>query len=336
MNWQEYDHSKLARAYGTPPIKGVIKSKPEDFIVEEDLGFELTGEGEHVCLQIRKRGLNTADVARDIARLAGVRQMDVSYAGLKDKHALTTQWFSVYLGNKAEPTWGALAGDNVEILQVKRHNRKLRRGCHKGNRFSIALRNITGDLDEACEMVNQVRQFGIPNYYGVQRFGNNNLLYASKMFTGKIRVRDREKRSIYISSARSACFNLSLSHRVANNSWITPVEGDYLMLSGTSSVFQVKEICADFEKRLLSGELSVAIALADGACLKNFFNINDENNSSNINKLNIKEGYRAFRIMPESISIQVDHGVGVRMCLPKGVYATSVLDAICSIDPVVS
>lgn len=255
MMGPDYDHSKLARAYGPPPIRGVIKSKPEDFIVEEELGFELTGEGEHVCLQIRKRGLNTADVARDIARLAGVRAMDVSYAGLKDKHAVTTQWFSIYLGNKSEPDWQQLAGDNVEILTITRHNRKLRRGCHKGNRFTITIRDVEGDLDAVAERIELIKQHGVPNYFGEQRFGHNNLARARDMFAGKIKVRDRNKRSIYISAARSAIFNAILSTRVEQGTWNQALPGDVMMLAGSNSVFVVDEVNDDIRRRVGEGDI---------------------------------------------------------------------------------
>ncbi len=166
---------------GKPEATGLIRVNPEDFQVDEILGFELSGEGEHVCLHIRKRNSNTAFVAKQIARLADVKNMDVSYAGLKDRNAVTTQWFSVYLSNKTEPDWQQLNTDEVEVLEVVRHNRKLRRGALKGNRFKICVRELQGDHESLEQRLQTIRGKGVPNYFGEQRFGRDNLEQATAM-----------------------------------------------------------------------------------------------------------------------------------------------------------
>ena len=147
----------LAYALAKPESTGAIRTTPEDFQVDEDLGFELSGEGEHACLHIRKRNANTDFIAKQIARLAGVKNMDVSYAGLKDRHALTTQWFSVYLSSKPEPDWSQLNSDEVEVLEVVRHNRKLRRGSLKGNHFKLVVRDLQGDSSALEQRLQTIR-----------------------------------------------------------------------------------------------------------------------------------------------------------------------------------
>ncbi|NNG14267.1 MAG: tRNA pseudouridine(13) synthase TruD, partial [Gammaproteobacteria bacterium] len=134
-----------AYAHGNPLSTGIIRQRPEDFIVDELASVEFTGEGEHVCLHIRKRGLNTEDIARQLATLAGIKRRDVSFAGLKDRHAVTTQWFSVYLPGVSDPDWQSLNSDDVQILEVIRNARKLRRGTLTGNRFQITVREFDVD-----------------------------------------------------------------------------------------------------------------------------------------------------------------------------------------------
>ena len=141
---------QLPRAYGPAPTRGRIKADADDFHVQELLGFEPSGEGAHVWLQIAKRDTNTSWLAGQLARLARVPRRDVGYAGLKDRAALTTQWFSVALQGRAEPDWTALESAEVQVLRVTRHRKKLRRGVHKGNRFRIRVRGLGGDRVRAA------------------------------------------------------------------------------------------------------------------------------------------------------------------------------------------
>lgn len=240
----------LSYALGLPVVSGKIRSSVEDFQVDELLGFEPSGEGEHACLLIRKRNTNTAFVAEQLARLAGVKPMDVSYAGLKDRYAVTTQWFSLYLSNKPEPDWTRLNSDEIEVLQVTRHNRKLRRGALQGNCFKLVIRELQGDLADIEARLQLIARQGVPNYFGEQRFGHDNLERVAAMFEGRIKVRDRNKRSMYLSSARSAIFNHLLSQRVAAANWSSGLPGDMMMLDGSHSIFLTEEIDAVIRQRL--------------------------------------------------------------------------------------
>ena len=132
--------AQLPYAYGEPSVAAILKARFEDFRVEETLGFELDGAGQHLWLHVEKCDLTTDDVAKRIARAAGVKNRDVGYAGLKDRHGVTTQWFSVDLGGRSAPDWEELLPGNCRILDTTRHSRKLRRGALNGNKFVITLR----------------------------------------------------------------------------------------------------------------------------------------------------------------------------------------------------
>ena len=191
------------RAFGEPVASCHIRKANADFQVSEQLGFELSGDGEHDYLQIEKDGANTAWVARGLAKHAGIAASDVGFAGLKDRHAVTKQWFSVRrpAGNKAD--WMKLDLTGVRVLQEGRHRRKLRRGAHAGNRFRVALRNLTETRGGLRERLAEIRDAGVPNYFGEQRFGRDggNLGLAGDLFAG--RRLSRGKRGMALSAARS-------------------------------------------------------------------------------------------------------------------------------------
>lgn len=248
--------AQLAYAYGTPPASGRLRSSPEDFRVDEVLGFEPDGDGEHVLLQVEKRNTNTDFLAKQITRLAGVRQVDVSYAGLKDRNAVTTQWFSIGLAGKPEPDWHALDSDDVRVLAAARHRRKLRRGALQGNRFRLIVREMDGDLAVLEERLRRVAEGGVPNYFGEQRFGRDggNLLRADAMFAGR-RERDRHKRGLYLSAARSFLFNRVLGRRVEQGTWNRILPGEVLNLDGRRAVFRAEPGDDTLAGRLAGGDI---------------------------------------------------------------------------------
>lgn len=217
-------------AYGQPDATAAFRVEPEDFQVDEILGFEPLGEGEHVYLHVWKRGENTAWVAERIAELAKVQVMDVGYCGRKDRHAVTTQWFSIYLPKKElEPDWVALNGDTIKILSVGRHQHKLRRGDHETNSFIIRLRDfVVAEKTEFEQKIEKVLAHGAPNYYGEQRFGRNanNLPEAHAILVEGKRIRDKQKRGLMLSAARSYLFNQVLAARVLANNWRELINGE--------------------------------------------------------------------------------------------------------------
>src|SRR5690606_4214619 len=160
------------QAFGAPVLSARIRRAPEDFRVEELDGFEASGEGEHLLLTIEKRGMNTAFVAGEIARWVGMPEVAVGYAGLKDRHAVTVQRFSVQLPGREPPPLDTLERDGLKVLAQARHRRKLPRGALAGNRFVLVLRDVQGGRDAIEARLQQVLARGVPNAFGGQRFGH--------------------------------------------------------------------------------------------------------------------------------------------------------------------
>jgi len=241
--------------YGQPSGSGIIRSCPEDFMVKEHLSFEPSGEGEHVFLLVQKVGENTDYVARQLAKFAKVRQRDVSYAGLKDRHAVTTQWFSVWLPGKVDPDWADIETDTIKVLHTIRHARKLKRGVLSGNSFKIIIRQWQGDKDMTLGQLEAMKKEGIANYYGSQRFGHagQNINKALALFQGA-RV-GREQRSLYLSAARSFLFNTILAYRVSHNCWNQALSGDTYQFDLSHSFFKSEQPDAEIIRRIANKDM---------------------------------------------------------------------------------
>ena len=242
--------TRLARAFGEAVLQARFRVAPEDFFVEELPSFAPSGEGEHLLLTIEKRGLNTAFVAKRLAQWAGIAEMGVGYAGLKDRHAVTRQRFSVHLPKKVSPDVAALDGDDLKVLEQHWHQRKLPRGALAGNRFVLVLRELVGERPAIEDRLRAILASGVPNYFGEQRFGREaaNIEAARRMFGGE-RVK-REQRSILLSAARSALFNAVLAARVARGDWSSGADGDVWMLDGTHSVFGPTDLDETLRERV--------------------------------------------------------------------------------------
>ena len=232
---------KLNYLLGTPQQTGRLKAEFADFIVREELGYPLAGEGEFVAVKVRKTNANTLLVGEQLAKFVGISVKNMSYAGLKDRHAVTEQWFCLHLAGKETPDFSAFECEGVEILEVTRHNRKIRTGALEGNHFELLLRDVV-ETDELKQRLNQLQEIGFPNYFTEQRFGRDghNLTQAQRWASGEISVKDRKKRSFYLSAARSEVFNLVVSQRIADQQMQTVLLGDYLQLAGSNSFFEVK------------------------------------------------------------------------------------------------
>ncbi len=226
-----------ASPFGPTVLSARIRTTPEDFFVEELDVFEPDGVGEHLLLTIEKRGMNTAFAAQRIAAWAGVTDVAIGYAGMKDRHAVARQRFSVHLPGREAPDIATLVSDDLRVLASNRHARKLQRGALRGNRFALNLRDVVGEADAIERRLAELAEHGFPNYFGEQRFGHGggNLEAAQRMFAGQ-RVR-RDKRSLLLSAARSELFNMVLAARVADGSWRRGLPGEMWMLAGTRSVF---------------------------------------------------------------------------------------------------
>jgi len=327
----------LPRAYGDALGPATIRTVPEDFRVTEIPLVAPDGEGEHCWLYIRKRNSNTPWVASRLATFAGVSPRSVSYAGMKDRNAVAEQWFSVQLPGRADPDWRAINNDDFEVLQAKRHSRKLKTGALRGNRFQLRLREVAADSAQIEARLEQLKQ-GVPNSFGPQRFGRDgdNLVQAERLLTRpKARV-SRNKRGIWLSAVRSALFNRVLVARIEAGNWNTALAGDAFQLEGKSAVFTAPQIDDDIQMRVASGDIhptgplcgsgdtlvSGAAAELEQATLEPYRDWID-----GLDAFRMKHARRALRVMPGDLvwSQQADNQWLLDFSLPAGSYATSLL-----------
>jgi len=328
-----------ALAYGGAQSTGVIRRSADDFIVNEIQSFELSGEGEHAFLHIEKCNENTDFIARLLSRFAGVRQRDVSYAGLKDRHARTTQWFSVWLPGKPDPDWSELNSDTLKILQVTRHSRKLKRGSLAGNQFILKIRDWQGDKAILEQQLNLIKQQGVPNYFGEQRFGREgaNINKALALFAGE--KLSRNLRGMYLSAARSLLFNQIVSLRVKNATWNQALEGDLLMFNDSHSFFKADLIDASVNERIQNLDIHPTAALWGKGELETSQTVAEIENQiisehSEIGKGLIKFGLeqdrRAMRSQVKNLQWQFldSECLELQFSLNAGSYATAVLREI--------
>ena len=236
------------RAHGGTCGSAVLKAVAEDFQVDEVLDIPLSGEGEHLWLWVEKRNLNTEEAARRLARAAGVPLRSISYAGLKDRQALTRQWFSLHLPGKADPALDKVEDEMLRILKVRRHQRKLQRGAHSANGFTLRLTQLQADHAELDERLQRIKVHGVPNYFGLQRFGfeGGNVLGAREYAERQELPVQRNLRSRLLSAGRSYLFNRVLAERVASGIWNQAQVGDLLAFTDSRSFFPAGEAeCAD-------------------------------------------------------------------------------------------
>lgn len=248
--------------FGQPEQSALFKAEPSDFLVVENLGFEPSGDGEHVFVYLRKTGENTAWIAKKLAEYCNIPVSSVSWAGLKDRHAVTEQWFGLHIPGKITPDLSGFNSDSVSILRTTRHHKKLRPGVLVGNSFCIRLRELQKNL-AIDHRLQQISELGVPNYFGHQRFGRGgyNLEAAAQMFGGR-RVNDRHKRAMYLSAARSYIFNSLVAARVSADKLFTPISGDYLLAAnGDHCVYDANSTDRSVSLRLQYGDLVTSAPL---------------------------------------------------------------------------
>lgn len=331
-------YQPLPPAHGDAVLSARIRSTPEDFFVEELPGFEPSGAGEHLLLTIEKRGMNTAFAAKRLAQWAHVPEMSVSYAGLKDRHAVTRQRFSVHLPKKVAPDIALLESDELRVLEHTWHSRKLPRGALAGNRFVLVLRDVRGDRDAIGHRLQAITRRGVPNYFGEQRFGRggDNVAQALAMFGGR-RVR-REERTLLLSAARSELFNRVLAARVRAGNWDSALEGEVWSLAGSRSVFGPEPFTEELARRLAAfdihpsgplwgrGELRSRAAAAE----VEMQSLADEDAlalRAGLESAGLEQERRALRLCPADLRWQWldDTSLQLAFSLPPGAYATVVL-----------
>ena len=336
-NWQY--------AYGQPKATALFKQLPEDFQVTEELGYSFSNEGEHQFLWVEKTLANTAWVAEQLAKFTGLPLRNVTYAGRKDKYAVTRQWFGLHAPGKADFDFSTLDIEGVKVLEQHRHNRKLRTGQLKGNRFRITLRQVT-DAKDLLQRLTHVSHHGVPNYFGEQRFGivrtsetgerleGGNLQLAGRMLAGET-IRNRNKRNMALSALRSWLFNEVLSHRVSENKLDTILSGDAVMLSGSHSFFVDTGEDATLPTRYQQQDLAPTAPLwgrGTSPCVQDALALETEVTSQHqelctfLENEGLKHERRSAKIWPQQLEWQHEGDtVILSFSLPSGCYATTVL-----------
>lgn len=321
---------------GAPAATGTIRSAVEDFRVWEQPLVEPAGEGNHLWLEIEKTGANTDWVAGRLAVLAGVPRRDVSFAGMKDRHAVTTQWFSIGLQEAASDDWPAWRIEGVQVLQAQRHGRKLRRGTLAGNRFRIVVRDLRGDGDELNDRLERIARHGIPNYFGSQRFGHGgrNLERARHWLLSGGRVR-KPQRGILMSAARSFLFNQVLSARVVQGNWNRLLDGELANLDGRRAVFACALPDEELERRCAAFDIHPTGPLPgrgrdtparDAAAVERAALAGEEALVEALERAGAEAARRSLRVRPAGLESEFDgDSLVLAFSLPAGSYATSLL-----------
>lgn len=312
-----------------------IKHTPEDFRVIELPNWTPSGDGEHEVLWIEKTDANTKWVARQLARYAEVSIKNVSFAGRKDRVAVTRQWFSVQVPGRSVD-WSEFVATGVQILETERHNRKIRTGALQGNRFELRLREMHHAPDP--ELLAAIAQ-GVPNYFGAQRFGRDfsNLRAAEGLASGR-RLR-RNERGLALSAARAAMFNVVLGTRVQTHTWDTPLDGDVVQLEGSNSVFSVEAKALDEVKgRANQRDLHPTGPLwgrgnmgVDGAPARIESKVIEDcaHWASAAERGGARAGRRSLRVVPKGFNCEFANGVAhLTFELTAGSFATALLNEL--------
>lgn len=323
------------------------KNTPEDFQVHEVLGFEPTGEGEHLLLHIEKRGANTGYIAAQLAKWAGIASKHIGTCGMKDRHAVTRQWFSLWLPQpqQREITHTPFTHDEATVLSHTWHQRKLPTGAHQGNLFRIVLRDVepTNGWETVEDTLQTIAAHGVPNYFGEQRFGHNgnNIEKARAWFQHDIKVK-KQQQGILLSAARAAIFNTILAARVEEKTWNQALAEDIFNLNATNSVFTPENgIDEQIMQRCAEGDIHPTGALWGTASekRKNFITPTLEQHIANslpvlrtgLEMAGMAMARRSLRVIPREMQWQCDHeqnNLTLSFTLPKGSYATSILAAL--------
>lgn len=328
----------LPTAHGEPPLRGRIRSVPEDFQVTEILGFAADGEGPHVLLEVEKRDANTGWVAAQLARAAGVQVREVGWSGLKDRHAVTRQSFSVPWPAHASIE-GCLefGGEGYRVLAASRHRRKLRPGSHRANRFALTARDVSGNVELLHERLRTIAARGVPNYFGPQRFGRggSNLLRARDWAAGGPAPRDRAVRSYALSAARSELYNQVVAERVRHGTWDVLLEGEAALLDGRRSYFSAGAIDETLRERCRTMDVHPSAplwgrgatpALAAAREIEERALAGTESLQRLLEAQGLDQERRSVRLPVRAFEWRCDAGLlELEFELPRGAYATAVL-----------
>ena len=331
----------LAYLQKTPPKQtALLKAECANFVVKEQLGYDKSGDGEFVAVKVRKTDCNTLFVGEQLAKFAGISARNMSYAGLKDRKAITEQWFSLQMPGQPTPDFSQFSLDGVEILEITRHQRKIRIGSLQGNHFEILLRNAE-ETDELKVRLDFLAKNGFPNYFTEQRFGRdgNNLTQALRWANGEIKVKDRNKRSFYLSAARSEVFNLIVAKRIELGLAQQVLNGDILQLNGSHSWFVADESedLTQLQQRLIQQDILLTAPLI-GEEDKSEVDFENDIFAQHqalfdlMRQERMKAARRPILMQPQQFQWQFEpNGLRLKFYLPAGSYATALVRELVNI-----
>ena len=345
-----------------PKISGKIKLEFADFEVQEDLGFSPSGCGDHIFVSVTKKGLTTTDVAKKISEVSGHKLSSIGYSGMKDKNGECTQWFSFPLTDDVETILSSIEAANLSVVKSQLNERKLKIGSHQSNFFKITIRNCVGGQDNFEDRLLAIREHGVPNYFGTQRFGYEmqnvaafykSIISKENSFLSTINA-NRNKvnyktRGIQISAARAFLFNQVLSTRLSMKNWTTYLPGDVLNLDGTESYFLLgsDDEREKTQRRLDIFDINISGPLAGIINSKNKYvtrskaaDIELESFSkyeellNGLQRVNVMASRRPLRFRAENLQWSwIDRNtLVIKFSLRKGCYATSLLREVCLFD----
>lgn len=351
----------LAFANGKPELAAILKQEFSDFRVDEQLSFKFSKKGEHAYLWIEKVDRSTVDVAKKLSEVTGVHGSEIGYSGMKDRRAETRQWFSIKLPAGREAELAACESDSLRIIETHRNSRKLKIGSHRSNHFRVLLRDCEGSRDAFEQRLTNINSVGVPNYFGSQRFGRDlsNLTQVQAWMSAELNgtaapmPKQRFKRSMLFSAARSYLFNQLLSRRLELENWNAYIAGDVLNLDGTGRSFALEEGAewdATLQQRLaefdihitgpLPGEIDSkdkyvsygkAADIEDAVC-KEFNTLRE-----GLRHFGVKAARRPLRFRPIDLTWEWlpskqaggSNDLLLDFSLGKGAYATSLLRELC-------
>lgn len=328
-----------------PGIGGRLRSKPEHFEVREIPLYEPCGVGEHLYVNVTKVNQTTKEIQDSLGRLFGVKKNDIGIAGLKDKFARTTQTFSVHVGYQTEE-YTAEAKKRLEdqldaeVNWTSLHRNKLKTGHLLGNEFAITVTELDADPEtmvQRCEAIAEViRQRGIPNYFGPQRFGRDgqNVEQGLAILSGSSTRQDKWLRKFLVGSVQSYLCNQYLAERLRTDQFDRLLTGDVAKKYETGGMFVVDDASVE-QPRHDAHEISFTAPLfgpkmrnSEGASAEFEHGVLARSGLTNedFKRQRVSGTRRLGRLLVDELGIEVvDDGVRLRFALPKGAYATTVL-----------
>ena len=334
----EPESDTLPFLHGGPLGRAGFKVELEDFVVEELLGFEPSGVGEHCFVWVEKRDLDTNAAAVRLADALGIRHRLVSHCGLKDRHAVTRQWFSLHIPGQSSPEAAALESEGLRVLKVTRNTRKLRRGIHLGNRFTIRLREPDFDASAAAARWQAILERGVPNFFGEQRFGwdGRNVEKALAMFRGEFLPKDRLLRGLLLSAVRSQLFNEVVAARMAQGNWDRPLSGEVYGFADNRTLLLIENQRGDEVQRFDDGVLEITAPLWGAGELHSAAEVRrlelermvmHPELTAGLEAAGLRQERRVMRLRPTAAELDVLDGGDLQLSfdLPRGCYATGVL-----------